>query len=66
MLHRAFDSGLIAINDYYKILVHPKLKDYNPAEGIRLYEHKAILLPAAEQFYPSLRRLSEHRVKFGY
>ena len=65
-LHRAFDSGLIAIDDNYKILVHPKLKDYNPAAGIRQYEQKSILLPAAEKFYPSLHRLEELRAKFGY
>ncbi len=65
-LHRAFDNGLIAIDNNYKILVHPKLKDYNPAAGIRQYEHKTLLLPAAEKFYPSLHRLEEHRIKFGY
>jgi len=65
-LHRAFDGGLIAIDDNYKILVHPKLKDYNPAVGIRQYEYKTILLPAAEKFYPSLKRLEEHRTRFGF
>jgi len=64
--HRAFDNGLIAIDDEYRLLVHPKLKDYNPAAGIRQYENKTILLPKEEQFYPSLKRLAEHRARFGY
>ena len=33
--HRAFDRGLISISNNYKVLVHPKLKDYNPGSGIR-------------------------------
>lgn len=64
--HRAFDNGLIAIDDEYRLLVHPKLKDYNPAAGIRQYEHKTIILPREEKFYPSLQRLAEHRARFGY
>jgi len=65
-LHRAFDNGLIAIDDNYRILVPNKLKDYNPAVGIRQYANKKILLPREEQFYPSRLRLAEHRVRFGY
>jgi putative restriction endonuclease len=65
-LHRAFDNGLIAIDDNYIILVPHKLKDYNPAVGIRQYADKKILLPREEEFYPSRHRLAEHRVRFGY
>jgi len=65
-LHRAFDNGLIAIDNNYRILIPGKLKDYNPAAGIRQYLGKTILLPLEEQFYPSLKRLAEHRAKFGY
>lgn len=64
--HRAFDRGLISISDSYKVLVHPKLKDYNPDSGIRQYEKHEIYLPGDERFYPSLRSLHEHRVRFGY
>ena len=65
-LHRAFDNGLIAIDNHYRLLVHPKLKDHNPAAGIKQYEHKPIFLPKEKMFYPSLQRLAEHRVRFGY
>jgi len=65
-LHRAFDNGLIAISDNYKILVHRKLKDFNTASGIRQYADKTLLLPTEKEFYPSVKRLSEHRVRFGY
>lgn len=65
-LHRAFDNGLLAIDNNYRILIPGKLKDYNPAAGIRQYLGKTILLPLEEQFYPSLKRLAEHRARFGY
>ena len=64
--HRAFDRGLIAISNKYKVIVHPKLKDYNPDSGIRQYENHEIILPQEEKFYPSLKSLQEHRTKFGY
>ncbi|HZK94695.1 MAG TPA: HNH endonuclease, partial [Prolixibacteraceae bacterium] len=65
-IHRAFDNGLIAIDDNYRILVQKKLKDYHPSTGILQFENKAILLPRDEEFYPSLLRLAEYRLRFGY
>lgn len=64
--HRAFDRGLIAISDNYKVIVHPRLKDFKPDSGIRQYENREIYLPANENFYPSLANVREHRKKFGY
>jgi putative restriction endonuclease len=64
--HRAFDRGMIALSDDYRVLVHPKLKDHNPEAGIRQYENREILLPAEERFYPSVGRLREHRERFGF
>ena len=64
--HRAFDRGLIAISDSYKILVHPKIKDYHPGSGIRKYENREIYLPEDKRFYPSHQSLHEHRSQFGF
>lgn len=64
--HRAFDRGLIAISDKYKILVHPKLRDFNPESGIRQYENSEILLPDENRFHPSVKHFREHRSKFGF
>lgn len=64
--HRAFDRGLIAVSNNYKVLVHPKLKDFNPDSGIRQYENQEIILPEEVKFYPSLKSLHEHRVRFGF
>ena len=64
--HRAFDRGLISISDNYKVLVHPKLKDYSLDSGIRQYENQDIILPHGSQFYPSLKNLDAHRLRFGF
>ena len=64
--HRAFDRGLIAISDKYKILVHPKLRDFNPKTGIKQFENKDIFLPINSKFHPSEKHLREHRLKFGF
>lgn len=64
--HRAFDRGLIAISDKYKILVHPKLKDFKPEAGIKQFENRDIFLPIHSEFHPSVKQLREHRSKFGF
>ncbi|WP_297086094.1 HNH endonuclease [uncultured Draconibacterium sp.] len=64
--HRAFDRGLIAISDKYKILVHPTMKDFNPETGIKQFNNRDIFLPTNSQFHPSGKLLREHRLKFGF
>ena len=64
--HRAFDRGLIAISDDYRVLVHPKLKDFSPQSGIRQYAHHEILLPANPRYHPSRSSIRAHRCRFGY
>jgi len=56
----------IANGNEYGVLVHQKLKDYKPGSGIRQYENRQIYLPGNERFYPSIKSLHEHRVRFGY
>ncbi|WP_321997498.1 HNH endonuclease [Draconibacterium orientale] len=64
--HRAFDRGLIVISDRYKILVHPKLKDYSLKSGIRQYEKQALFLPPESRFHPAIKCLQQHRQRFGF
>lgn len=64
--HRAFDLGLIAISDKYKILVHPQLKDFNPETGIKQFDNRELYLPTNSKFHPSEKHLREHRSKFGF
>ncbi len=61
-MHRAFDRGLISIDDEYRILVSKQfMEPNNSTHSIRQFEGKQILLPNEERFYPSLENLSEHR-----
>lgn len=61
-LHRAFDRGLISIDENYKVIVsgskifREEVSDYS----IRKFERKQILLPENENYYPSLRNLVWH------
>lgn len=64
--HRAFDRGLIAISDDYRVLVHPELKDLSPQSGIRQYAHHEIFLPTNSRYHPSLNSLRAHRRRFGF
>lgn len=62
-LHRAFDRGLISIDDNYQVIVSSKniFSEGNSNYGIRQFEGKTILLPENSKYYPSLENLANHR-----
>lgn len=62
--HRAFDRGLITVSDDYRIVVHPKVKDYYPQTGIQQFHLQPIRLPSDARFYPSPEKLARHRKRF--
>ncbi|NGM71683.1 HNH endonuclease [Sphingobacterium sp. SGL-16] len=61
-VHRAFDRGLIAVNDNYQILVSKAIKDNldHPYSFSQL-EKRQLILPQHDQHYPSLENLAWHR-----
>lgn len=67
-LHRAFDSGVISIDDKYQILLRPKseFSESDSLYGIRQLVGQEIVLPKKERFYPSLVELGWHRERFGF
>ncbi len=67
-LHRAFDSGVVSIDDKYQILMRPKNEFSESASlyGIRQLVGQGIVLPQEERFYPSLEALGWHREWFGF
>jgi putative restriction endonuclease len=66
-LHRAFDRGLIAIDDDYKVLVNNGfIEPNNSSYGIKQFEGKEILLPESRNLHPSLESLKYHRIKFDF
>ena len=63
-MHRAFDRGLIAIDDNYQILVSKAIKDdQEHPYSFSLLENKQLILPHNEQYYPALENLAWHRKK---
>lgn len=67
-LHRAFDRGLIAIDQNYRIQVKKDLSEpFDSAYSIRQFDGKQILLPDNPRYYPHPDNLRWHRVNvFGY
>jgi putative restriction endonuclease len=65
-LHRAFDRGMISIDDNYKVLISNRLKENSSNYSIKEFSNKQILLPENPKYYPSLESLASHRAKFGF
>jgi putative restriction endonuclease len=61
-LHRAFDRGLIAIDDNYRVLVK-SFSEQSTNYSIKQFQGKQILLPNVSHYRPSLENLQQHRVK---
>jgi putative restriction endonuclease len=59
-LHRAFDRGLIAINDNYQLVVSTAIKENDSPYSIKQFVGKQLLLPSKEIFYPSFENLNWH------
>ncbi len=65
-LHRAFDRGLISIDDNYKVIVSKGFSEtINSNYNIRQFAGKEILLPKNQKYFPSIESLNYHRGKFG-
>jgi putative restriction endonuclease len=61
-MHRAFDRGLIAVDDNYQILVSKAIKDdMEHPYSFSLLENRQLILPHNEQYFPSLENLAWHR-----
>lgn len=65
-LHRAFDRGLIAISDNYKVLLSNNFIESNSVFKLSTFSENQIILPVGEQNYPALENLYYHRKRFGF
>lgn len=65
-LHRAFDRGLIAIDNNYKVIVKSNWNESNSSYMIKQFEGKQILLPKNEKYFPSLKNFFSHRKRFEF
>jgi putative restriction endonuclease len=64
-LHRAFDRGLIAINEEYRVIVKPFHEGDN-VYSIKQFEGQPISLPKQKEFLPAMNNLMKHRLRFGF
>lgn len=60
-LHRAFDRGLIGIDENYKVVVSKSFKEDNTNYSIRAFEGKEIQLPKLKSYYPLKQNFGWHR-----
>jgi putative restriction endonuclease len=51
-LHRAFDRGLIGIDNNYKVVVSKTFKEDETNYSIKIFENKQIFLPKQKMYYP--------------
>ena len=59
-LHRAFDRGLIAIDEDYKVVVSKSFKEEENNYSIRAFESKTINLPTTENYFPTTNNFLWH------
>lgn len=64
-LHRAFDRGLISIDNDYKVLIKSFVENES-IYAIQQFEGKSILLPQQKSHYPAYDNLVHHRSRFNF
>lgn len=62
-LHRAFDRGLITINEDYLVCVSPTIKEVESPYSISQFNGKQITLPSNKLHYPAIDNLNWHRLE---
>ncbi|MBX7182014.1 MAG: HNH endonuclease [Bacteroidia bacterium] len=60
-LHRAFDRGLIAIDEQYKVIVSGAFKEDSTIYSIKSFEGKELKLPNMKSYYPLMENFDWHR-----
>jgi len=55
-LHRAFDRGLISIDQNYRVLVSDNFLEEDSNYSIKQYEYKEIQRPKQSEFWPSQKQ----------
>jgi putative restriction endonuclease len=65
-MHRAFDRGLISIDENYKVLISNHFMESESNYSLAQFEGKEIALPFYAKYYPSHDSLAHHRNRFGF
>jgi putative restriction endonuclease len=59
-MHRAFDRGLIAIDDDFRVMVSKNFMETFSHYSIKQYDRKEILLPEDKRMWPGMENLRRH------
>lgn len=59
-LHRAFDRGLIAVDESYRVVVSKSFKEHETNYSIRAFEGNEIKLPYMKNYYPKIENFQWH------
>jgi putative restriction endonuclease len=62
-MHRAFDRGLIAIDDDYRVMVSKNFMESYSHYSIKQYDRKELLLPEDKRMWPGKENLRRQREK---
>lgn len=66
-LHRAFDRGLISIDENYRVMISPVFSEPElSSHSILQFEGQYIRLPDMQKFSPAQENLASHRKKHGF
>ena len=65
-LHRAFDRGLISIDNDYRVLLADLKESAIATWRLDEFVHQKILLPEDKKYHPSLTHLKAHRERWGF
>jgi len=66
-IHRAFDRGLISIDDQYRVIIANSFQENSKSPyNLQQFNRQEILLPKDTECYPSQQALKEHRLKHGF
>lgn len=61
-LHRAFDRGLIAVDDNYRVVLSKAFtENENSPFSFKRIDGQQLILPMKKQFHPSLEAFAWHR-----
>jgi putative restriction endonuclease len=65
-LHRAFDRGLIAITDDYRVRIKADLQESGAAFMLQAFAGSKLHLPDNHKYHPDPANLRWHRERFGF
>ncbi len=65
-IHRAFDRGLISMDENYRVLISGKFEENESQFSLKQFENKKMLLPDFQKYYPGHENLRIHREKWGF